>query len=407
MVVILYQRGCRKIARKAAADLVKAFTDHVKVVLIAASSHSSWPAGVSWDDLLIVMFDGKRFPDAGNLFIRKYHRQRPNSALLLPVAIDPSSKQPPEAAAAIKALEFDHAARGPGGRLANRVGGMLGLRVQGRDTNIFISYRATDGARIARQLHAHLLTVGHRAYLDEAKEFDGESNILPGSPVQKQIDEALEKANLVLLIDTPSAPASPWIKHEVNTADAILLPILPLCFRNADDRKVGPRFPSLVALQRWVDLQKPDPNVDLPLSINQLDDIVDEVETYLCEIFRRKCRVPFIVEKEFVSHGFVWKVLDKRLLMFESSRSMTWRVRTKVLSHCSLFDPAYSPALKSFVKFLKATARSNYSLFIYDGEVLPEPVLKEIAESQSEPVIILHHQELATLIDSNFTTLAA
>lgn len=407
MVVILYQRGYQKIAKKAAADLVKAFSDHVKVGLIAASSSSSWSADVSWDDLLIVMFDGKRFPDAGNLFITKYLKQRPHSAILLPVAIDPASKKPPGPAAAIKALEYDRAAKGPSGRLANRVGGMLGLRVQGRDSKIFISYRATDGAAIAKQLHAHLESVGHRAFLDEAKEFDGETNILPGSPVQKQIDDALEKANLVLLIDTPSAPASPWIKHEVDTADALLLPILPLCFRDKGDRKVGPRFPSLVALQRSVPLQRPDSADDPPLSMTQLDQIVSEAETYLCEIFRRKCRVPFIVEKEFVSHGFAWKVLDKRLLMFESSKSLTWRVRTKVLSHCSVFEPTYGPALKKFAEFLKSTARSNHSLFIYDGELLPEPILKDIVEAQSEPLIILHHQELATLIDSDFTTVVA
>jgi hypothetical protein len=406
MVVILYQRGCRAIAKKAAADLVKGFTDHVKVVLIAASSNSSWPADLAWDDLLIVMFDGKKFPDDGSLFIRKYLEQRPHSAILLPVALDPASKKPPEAAAAIKALKYDHAAKGPKGRLANRVGGMLGLRVQGRDTKIFISYRETDGSAIAKQLHAHFVSVGHRAYLDEAIEFDGEPSILPGTPVQKQIDEALGKANLVLLIDTPSAPASPWIKHEVDTADALLLPILPLCFRDKSDRKVGPRFPSLVALQRWVPIQRPDVAPDPPLSAKQLDDIVYEAETYLSEIFRRKCRVPFIVEKEFVSHGFAWKTLDKRLLMFESSKSLSWRVRTKVLSHCSVFDPVYSPALKKFAEFLKTTARSNYSLFIYDGELLPEPILKDIAEAQSEPVIVLHHQELATLIDSNFTTVA-
>jgi hypothetical protein len=407
MVVILYQRSCQKIAKKTALDLIKTFSDHVRVELIPAGSHVSWPADVAWDDLLIVMFDGKKFPDAGNLFMTKYLEQRSDFAILLPVAIDPASTKPPGAAAAIKALEYDRAAKGPSGRLANRVGGMLGLRVQGRDSKIFISYRASDGAAIAKHLHAHLESVGHRAFLDEAKEFDGETSILPGSPVQKQIDEALEKANLVLLLDTPSAPASPWIKHEVDTADGLLLPILPLCFRDKDDKKVGPRFPSLVALQRWVSFQIPDPADDPPISASQLDQIVDEAETYLCEIFRRKCRVPFIVKKEFVSHGFAWKVLDKRLLMFESSKSHTPRVRTKVLSHCSVFEPTYSPALKKFATFLNSTARSNHSLFIYDGELLPDPILQDIAEAQSDAVIILHHQELAALIDSNFTTVVA
>jgi hypothetical protein len=404
MVVILYQPGRRKVAKKIATDLTKAFADHVAIVMIPADSLSSWPGDVSWDDLLIVMFDSKKFPDAGNLFIRQYIEQRPDAAILLPVALEPRRKKPPEAAVAIKALTYDRAAKGPKGRLAKRVGGMLGLRVQGRDTDIFVSYRQADGAAIAKQLHAHLVSIGHRAFLDEAIEFDDEPSILPGSPVQKQIDDALVKANLVLLIDTPSAPSSPWIKHEVDTADALLVPILPLCFRDKDDRKVGSRFPSLVALQRFVQIQRPDPAAHLPLNIKQLENIVDEAETYLCEIFQRKCKVPFIVRKEFFAHGFAWKVLDQRLLMFESSRTLTPRVRTKVLSHCSIFDPVYGPALKRFEDFLKSTARCNHSLFIYDGQLLPEPILNDIAEAQCEPVIILHHQELATLIDSNFTT---
>jgi hypothetical protein len=78
-----------------------------------------------------------------------------------------------------------------------------------------------------------------------------------------------------------------------------------------------------------------------------------------------------------------------------------------VLSHCSVFDPIYTPSMKRFGSFLKGTARPNYSLFIYDGELMPVPQLKEIVETQDEPIIILHHQELATLIDSNFTILGA
>lgn len=405
MVVILYQDGCQDIAEKTASDLVSAFADHVAISRVAADSASTWSAEISWDDLLIVVYSGKGFPTVGNLFIADYLQKRPDRALLLPVAVSVASPKPPEAAAAIKALQYDAAATGPTGRLVNRVGGMLGLRLQGRDSKIFISYRTADGAAIAKQLDDHLTNLGHRSFLDEAKELDGETKILPGSPVQQQIDEALDKANLVLLIDTPSAPASPWIRHEVDTADALLLPILPICFRDAGDPRQGPRFRSLLALQRWIQFQKPAATDNPPLSATQLEQIVDEAEKYLCEILRRKCRVPFIVEKEFVSHGFGWKVLDNRLLMFESSKSQSPRLQTKVLSHCSLFDQIYEPAIKCFCGFLNSSGRANYSLFIYDGELLPQPQLQELIESQGDQVIILHHQELAALIDSNFTTL--
>lgn len=123
-------------------------------------------------------------------------------------------------------------------------GAMIGLRVQQRDNAIFVSYRATDGKSIAVQLEEYLKNLGYPVWLDEAKELDGETKILPGTEVQSQIDEALAKSSILLLLDTPDAPHSRWITHEVETANGLLLPILPLCFRAATDGKKGPRFPS-------------------------------------------------------------------------------------------------------------------------------------------------------------------
>ena len=132
------------------------------------------------------------------------------------------------------------------------------------------------------------------------------------------------------------------------------------------------------------------------------------MEMYLCEIFQRKCRVPFIVEKEFVSRDYSWRILDQRLLMCESLKKHSVRLTTKVLSHCSIFDQVHGPALQMFRAFLKNTGRPNHSLYIYDGELIPEPQLNDIIEAApgDEGVVILHHQELAALIDSNFTNLA-
>jgi hypothetical protein len=101
-------------------------------------------------------------------------------------------------------------------------------------------------------------------------------------------------------------------------------------------------------------------------------------------------------------------MLDNRLLISESLKKHSARLTTKVLSHCSIFDQVHGPALKKFGDFLKNTGRPNHSLYIYDGELIPEPQLKEIIEAApaEDGVVILHHQELAALIDSNFTTFA-
>ncbi len=250
-----------------------------------------------------------------------------------------------------------------------------------------------------------LTSLGFNVWLDEARELDGDTMILPGTGVQEEIDKALSEANFLLLVDTDGAPHSPWIKQEVDTANGMMLPILPLCFRDKGDQKIGPRFRSLLELQRWVPLCTPSHGADPPLNTDDLSRIVAEMERYMCEIFQRRCRVPFIVEREFVSRAFAWKALDRRLLMFESLREHSARLSTRVISHCSVFDQVYSPALKSFAEFLAKTGRSNYSLFIYDGALIPEPQLQEIVKEAAGPAIVLHHQELATLIESNFTKL--
>jgi hypothetical protein len=407
MIVILHDgtEAGDQAALECERDVRSAFKDAVDIVTMSARSPIPWPSAPSWDDLLILMYTQASFPEAGEQFVAEYLSKNKNRLSILPVALDPTHRKPPGPAGRFKAFEVRSDSLGTGGKLINRVGAMLGLRVQKRNAKIFISYRARDGSEIAKQLHEFLTSLGFNVFLDEAREMDGDTMILPGSDVQEEIDKALADANFVVLLDTAAAPQSPWIRHEIDTAHAIMLPILPVCFRDRDDSKVGPRFRSLLELQRWVSLETPAPTARPPLTADELTDIDVQMETYMREVFQRRCRVPFVVEKEFVSREFAWRALDRRLLMFESLKEHSARLRTKVISHCSIFDQVYSPALKAFAEFLDKTGRCNYSLFIYDGALIPEPQLKEIVKEVAGPAIILHHQELATLIDSNFTKL--
>jgi hypothetical protein len=404
MIVVLFQSKSAGDAAAIVADIKVTFHNNVEIELIEITAGCLWTRPPSWDDLLVVIFNGDVFPDEGNAFIDDFMRVRGDHVLMLPVAMDVNKRKPPLAAEKIKALPYDHLAKGINGLLVKRVGGMLGLRVQGRDSKIFISYREVDGARIAEQIYSHLKTLGHSPWRDQAVELDGDTKILPGTPVQEQIEQALTEASLVLLIDTPRAPESEWIRREVDSADAMLIPVLPVVFRSCDEKKRGPRFRSLLALQRWVSIDDYDIVCETPLSEGQLDTIVYELETYLCEIFRRKCRVPFIVENEFLQYGFDWTIKNKPLFMYGSLKS-GGRMRTSVITHCSIFDQIYKPSINRFQKFIEETAKTNYSLFVYDGELLSESELNELLEKQHNNVVVLHHQELSSLISSNFTNL--
>lgn len=403
MITLLYQPGHDAIAAQIKSDLDRAYASRLEIELIRADAPPPTQPAPAWDDLLVVVYDAPEFPEAGNDFLKQYWEARPKG-LVLPVALSAVYPTPPTVVAEVKALPYDASASGENGRLAKRVGALLGLRLQGRDARIFISYRAFDGTQIASQLYDHLESLGYRAWKDEAIEFDGETKILPGTPVQQQIDDTLAAASLVLLIDTPAAPQSVWIKHEVDTADSLMLPVLPLCFRPATDPKQGPRFRSLLELQRWVSLDLPAPHASL--SHADLAEIVSEAERYLCEILRRKCRVPFLVEKAFSDHGFSWQELDKRLLMFESKKQHAPRLVVKIYTHCSIFEQIYPPAVQRFREFIRSRAGANFTLFIYDGEVMADSQLDAFSGAgANDSILFLHHQELVPLISSNFTAL--
>ncbi|WP_446440575.1 toll/interleukin-1 receptor domain-containing protein [Pseudomonas sp. 910_21] len=383
-------------------DLVDTFQDHVSVALALDSKSNVWPGEVEWNDMLIVLYDGTSLPSEANEYVKTFLAKRPDTALILPVAVDDRFPVPPGAASAYKALPFNNDSLGTEGRLIRRAGAMLGLRLQGRNTKVFISYRAIDGSQIAEQIYEHLLALGHKPWRDEAKELDGNTKILPGEPVQQEIESALADASLVLLVDTPESYNSKWIKEEINTADGMLIPILPVVFRLQGDKKKGPRFRTLLHLQRWVEMTFADAPMKTTLSVSDLEKITSEIETYLCDIFIRKCRIPFLVEKCFRDAGYDWQALNRALLMFKSRQEFSSRLNRIVHSHCSIFDQIYDPARARFKSFLQTQPHAHHALFVYDGDLRPEDDLKEYFDDE---MIVLHHQELSALLASHFTKL--
>jgi hypothetical protein len=124
MIVILFDPSVASSAKEISADLLNAFHKNVTVEMVDAARLTIWPAAASWDDLLLVVYQGNTFPVEGNQFIEKFIAGRGDKALILPVAVDVSVTKPPNAAAMIKALPYDVAAKGINGRLVSRAGGM-------------------------------------------------------------------------------------------------------------------------------------------------------------------------------------------------------------------------------------------------------------------------------------------
>lgn len=403
MIVILHNTANNTLAEKIKANLLKEFKNHVSVVVMLDSEPNIWPCEEEWNDLLIVLYDKNPLSDEADGFIRTFLSKRHDTALLLPVALDSTYPVPPKMASTFKALPFDkNDIHGAQKSLIFRTGAMLGLRLQGRNTKIFISYRALDGKKIAVQIYNHLSSLGHKPWLDEAKEPDGYTKILPGEQVQIEIENALDDASLLLLIDTPASSDSKWIKKEINIADGKLIPILPIVFRSESDSTKGPRFRTLLSLQRWLEMPFIDASEKTALSPADLDKITLELETYLCDIFVRKCRIPFLVRENFIKAGYDWNALNQTLSVYKSQQQYNPRILKTVHSHCSIYSTIYPPSFRRFKEFLDTQPHATHSLFIYDGDLLAD---EDLAEWFDNEMIVLHHQEISALLVSNFTKL--
>ena len=153
MIVVLYSPpALHTVAQTIRADLENAFNGHVGITTQSAEASSAWPVAVSWDDLLVVVYDTNAFPATGKKYVSDYLAARsmsPRRGNRSGLALGNHQIMD-----GIKALAYDDAAKGIAGRIAHRAGCMLGLRLQGRDSKIFISYRG-DGKYIADQLYDH------------------------------------------------------------------------------------------------------------------------------------------------------------------------------------------------------------------------------------------------------------
>ena len=98
MIVILHNDACGEIARRVQNDLLETFQEQVSVTLVLDSKLPPWPGDPEWNDLLIVVYDGSLFPDEANEYVKAFLAKRPDTALILPVAVNGKFPVPPGAA---------------------------------------------------------------------------------------------------------------------------------------------------------------------------------------------------------------------------------------------------------------------------------------------------------------------
>ena len=146
-----------------------------------------------------------------------------------------------------------------------------------------------------------------------------------------------------------------------------------------------------------------------PLSDEDWGNISRRIEDFLLEIYRRRLRTTTRAEEVFRKSGYDWTVYDAEKRVFLSNRANP-RLPVSVLSHCSVHDVTWIPALKSYEQYLGAypgIAKINQKVCIYDRDgPLSDAEIETIYENlNSTPFILAHRDELPLLLSTNFSSL--
>jgi hypothetical protein len=185
---------------------------------------------------------------------------------------------------------------------------------------LFISYSHRDGLQLAALLQQQLRERGFRVFRDEHKDRDQQIAIPPGSVTQKAIERAILDHGFVLLLDTPAAGRSTWVREEVNVAIGNLLPILPIVFPDAAAppgaaQPRGGRFRSLRELGRDVRATNED---DLLAKIDEIERNVVEI---LLSHWRSRRRLLYTAQVRFEHLQYKWQVVQAGRLHYAAEKS--------------------------------------------------------------------------------------
>lgn len=371
------------------SSLIKLLNDKELRYQVIEDRQTILKENLNWDDILLVFYNKDCVV---NLKIREVIKLYQEDNIVIPINIS-DNFPPPEPISGIKAFKtsdytnFDDISK----QFLIRVQALLGLKLRNPESKIFISYKSSDGKEIAKEIEVFLKVNGFDVYMDEEKDdYDSQGKLASGVDVQKELEKNLKDASMVLLLDTPDAKGSKWIRDEITWAIGNLILILPIIIDQSDGKK-GSRFRPLGDLRRYVDYTK------------DLDDIFKEITVFLSAIYKSKHRISFNTKKVIQSEGYSWDYINAMPSMYNSEKKKK-RNTDRIVSHCIYYDIENSKYLKESTNIMnKIKINFNNKLLIYDGEVLSEYEIEDIYnEGISDDFIVIHHEELKKALESNF-----
>jgi hypothetical protein len=390
LISILAQDGTEAASKGISAGIVQEYSLAYSPEIV--TTNAVWSGPVEWDDLLLVVFNSDALPEPAVQYIQAFRTAHKTGGSVIPVGVNPQLRKPPDPLSVIKATQYDGTPQAMA-QIVRSAGVFLGLSLRPGSEKIFVAYRASDGKSLAQSVYDRLKTAGFDAWLDEAGE-----NLVVATDVQETIRKNLEQAAMVLLVDTPDAPDSPWIKIEVDMANSQLIPVLPVV---AGGERLS-RFIQLQGLRRWA-LVKRDGLDNAPLTDAEWQVVRAEIEQLLLSTIRRRLRILSRARKAFEDQGYLWQPVDERLRMYCSEKKITPVQKIVAFCHCLVQDITFVPAHRAWWNYLakyQGLPSVNQRVCIYDRDkVLSPSEIESLSTSLPDiNAILAHYNELELLV---------
>ncbi len=335
---------------------------------------------------LVLLFDRDFEGDPARVdWLTKFDSSRTTTPLL-PVALDLSRGGPPDPIAKLKSRFW------PTDRdeILISIAACMGLALRPGTNKVFVSYRAVDGTRSAELVEQALTGHGFVAWRDESKTIYDAPNLALGTDVQKEIEENLSTASAMVLLDTPRAGESSWVRLEVEAAVGKMIPILPIVLHDESCDTQVCRFRTLQSLHRRAVVESTYEAEQLVLPAAELDDIVKLVERYLQSVYRN--RVLHLRELERFLHSKNWSFdRNQHLPHLHSGRVQQATHALSLLACCSFEEQVFAPRVRAFVDGMSQLAKLkqmfNCNYYLYPGQTLRDQDLLEIMQKEVPELI--------------------
>lgn len=322
---------------------------------------------------------------------------------ILPVALDPQSLVPPAPLDGIKSRVWPE----DKDQLLTTTGACLGMAIRPGRSKLFISYRKSDAFKAAEQLRAHMVNAGYDVFLDEADDSFDVPNLEIGEDVQGRIAEKLQAANLMILLDSPLAPQSKWVRVEIEIASGKSIPIMPIVLHTADQAP-NSRFRVLADLHRQTSVRTADIGGQLSFSDKQLPEIATSVEHYLLHLYVCRSVQPRRLAKVFEQNSWRFDRHAKKRDLYDAGTRTSPQHSVRMLACCSFEDPVFVPSVRAFLHDIGELAAGKElfarHLYLYPGNVLYPDDLdyiqrQEVPELFGANTELIHYDEAVARIN--------